>query len=51
MQNNPYIATVIGAGRYLVESGLWPFFVAFVAMIVLGCWLAPRDHNETHFVD
>ena len=51
MQDNPYIATLIGALRYLVESGLWPYSLAFVLMVALGCWLAPRDKHEVLFFD
>jgi hypothetical protein len=51
MQDNPYIATVVGALRYLVESGLWPFFVGFVVLVIAGCWLAPRDRHEVQFFD
>lgn len=49
MQGNPYTASIVGALRYLAESGLWPYFTAFVLMVVLGCWLAPRGDDEVRF--
>jgi hypothetical protein len=49
MQDNPYLATMVGALRYLVESGLWPFFLAFVIMIATGCRLARRPEKEFRF--
>jgi len=49
MQDNPYIATMVGALRYLVESGLWPYFLVIVAMIALGCWSATRKEKEFRF--
>ena len=51
MQGNPYTASIVGALRYLAESGLWPYFVGFVLMVVLGCWLAPRDNSDVRFFD
>ena len=51
MQDNPYIATVIGTFRYMAESGTWPFFLAFALIVITGCWLAPRDKNEVQFFD
>jgi len=51
MQGNPYTAATGGALRYLAESGLWPYFVAFVLMVVLGCWLALHGDKEFKFWD
>lgn len=49
MQDSPYIATMIGSLRYLVESGLWPYFLAIVGMIAYGCRLATRKEKEFRF--
>lgn len=51
MQGNPYTASIVGALHYLADSGLWPYFVAFVLMVVLGCWLARRPEKEYRFWD
>ena len=51
MQDSPFIASIVGAFRYLADSGLWPYFSAFVLLIVIGCALAPKDDKKVQFFD
>jgi hypothetical protein len=51
MQGNPYTAAIYGALRYLAESGLWPYFIGFVLMVALGCWLVRHPGKEYQFWD
>ena len=51
MQGNPYFAAIGGALHYLAESGYWPYFMGFVLMVVLGCWLVRHPGKEFKFWD